>query len=92
MFKAFVHNLPNISGLKININIRLCKYYIWVLINIENNNSSIILKYWPINWWEGTFINNNLNIQMNISGDCTIITPFNIKTIDKEYIKQVSLF
>ncbi|CAK5113951.1 unnamed protein product [Meloidogyne enterolobii] len=61
------------SGSRLDVRIRLTKYYVWASILI-NQNEHFLHKFWPEKWWEGKFFNES-EVYIDISGDFVIFTP-----------------
>uniref|UniRef100_A0A915P935 Galectin n=1 Tax=Meloidogyne floridensis TaxID=298350 RepID=A0A915P935_9BILA len=79
------------TGSRIEVKIRLTKYYVWAYILI-NQHEKFLKKFWPEKWWEGKFFNES-EVDIVISGDFGIFTPVYIKPVNgKEFNELAGIF
>uniref|UniRef100_A0A915LFP9 Uncharacterized protein n=1 Tax=Meloidogyne javanica TaxID=6303 RepID=A0A915LFP9_MELJA len=76
------------TGSRIDVMIRITKYYVWLYISI-NQHENILHKFWPEKWWEGKFFNES-EVDIDISGDFAIFTPVYIKPINDEEFNELA--
>uniref|UniRef100_A0A1I8C2E6 Galectin domain-containing protein n=1 Tax=Meloidogyne hapla TaxID=6305 RepID=A0A1I8C2E6_MELHA len=79
--KEFSKNLLSI-GARIDITIRLSKYYVWALFQSDVFDN-FVEKFWPKEWWKGNFLFKS-EVKMSIFGDFLMVTPLFIQTLEME--------
>uniref|UniRef100_A0A1I8BDV8 Ig-like domain-containing protein n=1 Tax=Meloidogyne hapla TaxID=6305 RepID=A0A1I8BDV8_MELHA len=71
-------------GAKIKVTVIISKYYIWILIESDDDVFvEFTYKFWPLYWWNGDFLNNT-EVKMSIKGDFLMVTPLIIDTLNDE--------
>ncbi|KAL7069693.1 hypothetical protein ACQ4LE_010993 [Meloidogyne hapla] len=87
--KEFSKNLLSI-GARIDITIRLSKYYVWALFQSDVFDN-FVEKFWPKEWWKGNFLFKS-EVKMSIFGDFLMVTPLFIQTLEMEETNYLSVY